>query len=506
MSDAILSLQGVSKAFFGIHALRDVSLTLGRGRVVGLVGQNGAGKSTLMNVIGGVVHPDSGGMVLDGLPYTPQSPAHASRAGIAFIHQELNLFSNLSIAENIFIDRFPQRRFGPLALVDRPAMHARTRGLLAQVDLDLAPETPVGRLSPGERQLVEVAKALQLDAPIIIFDEPTTSLTARETERLFGLIERLRQSGKSMVYISHILADVMRVADDIAVLRDGELTAFGPSREFDVSRMITLMIGRAIEQLYPERTSAPQPAVLLATRDLGARGVVTDINFALHSGEVLGLFGLMGSGRTELARILFGLDTFDAGEIRLGGQSVQRNSPRRSISLGIAFITENRREEGLLMNMQIAENIALAALPRFGATPLQFIEQERLASAATAVAGLLGIKAGSISQPAKSLSGGNQQKVVLAKWLLLEPAVFLMDEPTRGIDVAAKREIYSIIDRLAGDGSGVLFISSEIEELLAMCDRILVMSRGEIVGSFAREAFDKERILRAAFREHEVAT
>ena len=505
MSDDILSLQDISKAFFGIHALRNVSLTLGRGRVVGLIGQNGAGKSTLMNVIGGVVRPDSGGMVLDGLPYTPQSPAHASRAGIAFIHQELNLFSNLSIAENIFIDGFPSRRFGPLALVDRPAMQARARDLLAQVDLDLAPETLVERLSPGERQLVEVAKALQLDAPIIIFDEPTTSLTARETERLFGLIERLRQSGKSLIYISHILGDVMRVADDIAVLRDGELTAFGPGREFDISRMITLMIGRAIEQLYPERTSAPQPAVLLATRDLSAKGVVKNINLALHRGEVLGLFGLMGSGRTELARILFGLDTFDSGEIRLGGQPVHRNSPRRSISRRIAFITENRREEGLLMNMDIAENIALAALPKFGATPLQLIKQERLTSAATAVADLLGIKVGSISQPAKSLSGGNQQKVVLAKWLMSEPAVFLMDEPTRGIDVAAKREIYSMIDRLAGDGGAVLFISSEIEELLAMCDRILVMSRGEIVGKFTREAFDKEQILRSAFREHEVA-
>ena len=505
MTDDILSLQGISKAFFGIHALRDVSLTLGRGRVVGLIGQNGAGKSTLMNVVGGVVRPDSGGMLLGGSPYAPQTPADANRAGIAFIHQELNLFSNLSIAENIFIDGFPLRRFGPFALVDRAAMRARARDLLAQVDLDLAPETPVERLSPGERQLVEVAKALQLDAPIIIFDEPTTSLTARETERLFGLIERLRQSGKSMVYISHILRDVMRVADDIAVLRDGKLMAFGPGREFDVSRMITLMIGRTIEQLYPERTSAPQPAVLLATRNVSAKGVVKNINLALHRGEVLGLFGLMGSGRTELARILFGLDRFDSGEIRLGDEPVQRNSPRGSIGRGIAFITENRREEGLLMNMEIADNIALAALPRFGATPLQLIEQSRLTSAATAVANLLGIRAASISQQAKSLSGGNQQKVVLAKWLMSEPAVFLMDEPTRGIDVAAKHEIYSIIDRLADNGGAVLFISSEIEELLAMCDRVLVMSRGEIVGTFVREAFDKERILRAAFREQEVA-
>ena len=505
MSDAILSLERISKTFFGIHALRDVSLTVGRSRVVGLIGQNGAGKSTLMNVIGGVVQADSGEMVLDGSPYTPQNPAHASHAGVAFIHQELNLFSNLSIAENIFIDRFPHRRFGPLVLVDRPAMHGRARNLLAQVDLDLAPETLVERLSPGERQLVEVAKALHLDAPLIIFDEPTTSLTARETERLFGLIERLRRSGKSMIYISHILGEVMRVADDIAVLRDGELTAFGPVREFDVSRMITLMIGRAIEQLYPARTSVPQWPVLLSTHNLSAKGVVKDINLALHRGEVLGLFGLMGSGRTELARILFGLDMFDSGEIRLDDQPVERNSPRRSIGRGIAFITENRREEGLLMNMEIAENIALAALPKFGTTPLQFIEQERLASAAKTVADLLGIKAGSTSLPAKSLSGGNQQKVVLAKWLMSEPSIFLMDEPTRGIDVAAKHEIYTIIDRLACDGGAVLFISSEVEELLAMCDRILVMNRGEIVSKFTREEFDKERILRSAFREHEVA-
>jgi ribose transport system ATP-binding protein len=482
-----------------------VSVNLRRGRILALIGQNGAGKSTLMNIVGGVVRPDGGTMRLDGATYAPEVPGDASRSGIAFIHEELNLFSNLTIAENIFVDRFPRRRIGPVALVDRRAMHARARELLSEVNLDLPPETPLERLSPGERQLVEVAKALELDARIIIFDEPTTSLTARETDRLFALIGRLRQSGTSMIYISHILGDVMRLADDVAILRDGELVASGEKAGFDIGGMITLMVGRSIEQLYPPRRSAPGERDLLAASHLSAKGVVKDIDFAHNNGEVLGLFGLMGSGRTELARILFGLDPFDGGDIRIGAASPSRHSPRRSIRAGLAFITENRREEGLLMNMSIAENIALAALPKFAATPLQFIERERLSTAAADAAERLRIKTASVAQPAKSLSGGNQQKVVVANWLMSEPSIFIMDEPTRGIDVAAKYEIYAIIDRLAEDGGGVLFISSEIEELLAMCDRILVMSHGEIVAAFPRAAFDKERILRSAFREGEAA-
>lgn len=505
MSDPILQIADVSKAFFGIHAVQNVSLDLGCGRVLALIGQNGAGKSTLMNIVGGVVRADSGLMFLDGVAYDPHSPADASRLGIAFIHQELNLFTNLTIAENVFIDRFPQRKFGPFSLVDRAAMHRRTRELLAQVSLDLAPDTPVERLSPGERQLVEVAKALHLDARIIIFDEPTTSLTTRETRRLFDLIRRLKEAGTSIIYISHILADVMALADDIAVLRDGQLVTAGPKAGFDVGRMITLMIGRSIEQLFPPRRATPQDGILLATRDLTASGIVRNVSLMLARGEVLGLFGLMGSGRTELARMIFGLDEFDSGEIVVRDTVLERHTPQASIRNGVAFITENRREEGLLMNMTIAENMVLAALPRFGATPLRIIEQGRLAAAAATAAELLQIRAGSIDLPAKSLSGGNQQKVVIAKWLMSEPSIFIMDEPTRGIDVAAKYEIYSIIDRLAADGGGVLFISSEIEELLAMCDRILVMSKGEIVGAFARDAFDKEQILRAAFREEAAA-
>jgi ribose transport system ATP-binding protein len=501
MSEPILELDAISKAFFGIHAVRDVGLRLGRGRILALIGQNGAGKSTLMNIVGGVVRPDSGAMRLDGAPYAPHLPRDATRHGIAFIHQELNLFANLTIAENIFIDRFPRRGAGPLAVIDRRATRARTAELLREVSLDLSPDTPLERLSPGERQLVEVAKALELDAKIIIFDEPTTSLTARETERLFALIGRLRESGTSMIYISHILGDVLRLADDIAVLRDGELVAEGEKDGFDVDRMIGLMVGRSIDQLYPPRRSTPQSRELLSARGLSAKGTVENISFALREGEVLGLFGLMGSGRTELARILFGLDPFDGGEVRIGDRVVRRHLPRHAIRDGLAFITENRREEGLLMNVSIAENIALVALPKFAATPLGVVETGRLSAAASLAAERLSIKTASVAQPAKSLSGGNQQKVVIAKWLMSEPSIFIMDEPTRGIDVGAKHEIYAIIDQLAEDGGGVLFISSEIEELLAMCDRILVMSNGEIVARFDRDAFDKEHILRSAFRE-----
>jgi ribose transport system ATP-binding protein len=503
----ILSLEGIGKAFFGVPAVSDVTLAVGRGRVLGLIGQNGAGKSTLMNIIGGVLPPDAGTMRLNGAPYQPRVPADASAAGIAFIHQELNLFSNLSIADNIFIDGFPESRLGPFRAIDRKATDRRTSELLEEVGLDQAPGTLVERLSPGERQLVEVARALRADADIMIFDEPTTSLTTRETSRLFALLARLRQGGKTIVYISHILRDVLALADDIAVMRDGRLVAAAEAAGFTVARMINLMLGRDIGQLFPPRTPLGDPgsdpgAVLLSARGLTARGMVKDIDLQLRAGEVVGLFGLMGSGRTELARILFGLDPFDAGEISFGAKPAGRHTARKSIARDLAFITENRREEGLMMNLSIADNIALAALPRFGVTPARVVDQAALMAAAAAMSQALSIKSGAIDlQPAKALSGGNQQKVVIAKWLLSEPRIFMLDEPTRGIDVAAKYDIYAIVDQLAVDGGAVLFVSSELEELMAMCDRILVMSQGEIVGEFARADFQEAEIVKAAFRE-----
>ncbi len=500
---SLLELHNLTKAFFGIAAVKDVSLSINAGETLGLIGQNGAGKSTLVNIVGGVVHSDSGHMTLSEQPYTPRIPADAQHAGVAFIHQELNLFTNLTIAENIFISNFP--RMGVLRTIDRAKIKALTGELLASVGLDIPSDTYVERISPGERQLVEIAKALYQDASLIIFDEPTTSLTARETERLFAIMGQLRAQGKAIVYISHILGDVQKLSDQIAVMRDGELVACEPASALTIKRMISLMVGRSIEQLYPKRTTSPTTDPLLTAKNISASGIVEDISFTLHKGEVLGLFGLMGSGRTELARMIFGADQFESGEIVVEGELVRKPSPRSSIHNKIAFVTENRREEGLLMSIDIANNISLVSLPEFARSMLQVIDQRQMFDSARETANTLQLKSGDIrQQPVKSLSGGNQQKVVIAKWLLSRPSIFIMDEPTRGIDVGAKYEIYTIIDRLAAEGSGVLIISSELEELIGMCDRILVMSRGEIYGEFTREQFQDERILRAAFREQDL--
>lgn len=491
--------QGLTKSFFGVQVLHGIQFSLRPGQVLGLVGENGSGKSTTMNIVGGVLQPDAGRMTLNGAEYRPRGPREAEAAGIAFIHQELNLFRNLSVAENLFIAGFP-RRFAGLPFIDRAKVRARTQELLSAVDLDVAPNTPVSRLSQGERQLVEIAKALGANARIIIFDEPTTSLTTRETERLFDIIGRLKRQGIAIIYISHILGDVMRLCDDVVVLRDGHVVGGGPRADMSIERMITLMVGRTIDQMFPSRdpSATPGPAVL-DVRGLTQRGMMKDISFTLRSGEVLGLSGLMGAGRSELARALFGLDPHESGEVRIGGTAVPALSPAACMARGMAFLTEDRRAEGLMMEASIADNVALASLPQFGRTWARFIERTRLGDAVAQVSDAVRINAQDLERTlVKNLSGGNQQKAVIGKWLLHRPTVFILDEPTRGIDVGAKYEVYKIINQLAADGTGVLFISSEIEELTGMCDRILVMAHGEILGEFTRDTFDREAILRAA--------
>ena len=500
MSDLILQFKDIHKAFFGVPVLKGIDLDIERGTTVGLVGENGAGKSTLMNILGGVVPPTSGQMLLNGEAYLPHDPKVADEAGIAFIHQELNLFTNLSIAENFFINDFPTA--GRLPLLNRRDLNQRAREYLKMVDLDISPDMAVERLAPGERQLVEVAKALSMDAGIIIFDEPTTSLTARETERLFQLIGRLHDDDKTILYISHILGDVMQLSDAIAVLRDGSLVTHGPKEEFTVDRMISSMVGRDIENLYPERSAPPTEDLMLEVRNLSKSGISHEINLQLHKGEVLGVFGLMGSGRSELAQIIFGLEDFDEGEVLIDGQPVKQLSPGHNIRRGMAFVTENRREEGLLMEAMVSDNLSLAALPDYTSRFVKRIKSSEVAKAVKETVEVLSIKVNdAFRSEAKGLSGGNQQKVVLGKWLMTQPSILIIDEPTRGVDVGAKFEIYEIIDQIASRGTAVLFISSEIEELTGMCDRILVMGQGEILGSFDRTEFDQEAILRTAFRE-----
>jgi ABC-type sugar transport system ATPase subunit len=498
----LLELVGIEKGFFGVPVLKGVSLSLGAGRVLGLVGENGAGKSTLLNVLGGVLAPEKGSMRLAGEPYAPASPSEATGRGVAFVHQELNLFPNLSVAENVFLHALPRR--GPL--VDRARLESRTRHLLGEVGLDVPPAALVEDLAPGERQLVEIVKALALEARVVTLDEPTTSLSAPEAERLFAIVGRLRAQGLGVIYVSHALGDVRRLADDILVLRDGAVVGQGPGAEFDEARLVSLMVGREIETVFPARRRAPTGEVALEARGASSGGRARNLGFTLHRGEVLGLAGLMGAGRTEALRALFGLDTLEGGEVLVAGRTLAP-SPRCAIARGLAFVTEDRRQDGLLLDASVADNLALVALPSLASRGLLPPERVRDAVAAQAEAVRLESATG-LSAPARSLSGGNQQKVVLGKWLMAKPGVFLLDEPTRGIDVGAKQQVYRLIADLADAGAAVLVASSEIEELLGLCDRILVLRRGEIVARFARPGLgpregetaglDREAILRAA--------
>ncbi|MEM8552613.1 MAG: sugar ABC transporter ATP-binding protein [Pseudomonadota bacterium] len=494
---ALLSFNRISKTFFGVHAVEDVSFDVPEGAVLGLIGENGAGKSTLMNMVGGVVQPTSGQMLWHGKPYSPRNAAEAAEAGIAFIHQELNLFFNLSVAENLFVDGFPTR----MGLIDRRAIRTRTEEILKALELDVPPDALIADLSPGERQLVEIAKALHREAELIIFDEPTTSLTPRETARLFDVIARLTAQGRTVIYISHVLGDVAKLCDRVAVLRDGELVAAGPAGEFDVPRMITAMIGRELSGLFPPRSAKPTSTVGLSVSGVSQPGVVENISFQIRQGEIFGIFGLMGSGRTEFARILFGIDGAERGSMEVAGTPLS-GGPKARIDAGLAFVTEDRRAEGLLMESPIEDNVSLVSIERFGAPPFSLIDAGTLSEEARHMADRVRLKAGNIArQPAKSLSGGNQQKVVIGKWLMRAPKVFVLDEPTRGVDVGAKYEIYALADKLAAEGTAVLFISSEIEELMGVCDRIAVMSQGEIVGTFDTPPFDDKAILATAFRQ-----
>lgn len=497
----IAKFEHIYKTFFGIHALKDVNMEVYEGEILGLVGENGAGKSTLMNVLAGVHIPEEGRLFLDGKPFAPQKAMDSIDAGVAFIHQELNLFANLSISENFYIGNFPKSKSG---MINKRLINQQTVQLLKKVGLDMSPNTQVGKMTQGEKQLVEIAKALAMDARIIIFDEPTTSLTVRETENLFGLIEQLKKEGKTIIYISHILDDIKRLTDRVAVLRDGQMIHIAPTEEMEVLDMIFHMVGRDIENMYPEKTNTITKETLLSVKGLNKKGISKNIDFNVYAGEVLGFFGLMGSGRSEMMNIIFGLDEMEQGEIHIKDKLIKKPSPKTMLENGIAFVTENRREEGLLMEDTIENNLSLVSLEKYQSAPMRLLSKKGILDDCESVSSALSIKCVSVNKStAKSLSGGNQQKVVIGKWMLSNPDIFVLDEPTRGIDVGAKFEIYSVINDLACKKSGVVVISSEIEELMGICDRIIIMNMGEIVGEVARAEFNKESIIRSAFRQGE---
>ncbi len=495
----LLEMRGISKRFGGTQALDQVDFSLDRGEVVGLLGENGAGKSTLIKILAGVHRMDQGAIFIDGKPVTLQTPQDAQRLGIAVIYQELNLTPNQTVAENVFLHH-PQRMngiLGKIGIIDHRRRERETAALLAQLGITgLDIRRKVGELSVAFQQLTEIAKALALEARLIVMDEPTSALPDEEVEHLFEIIRRLRERGLGVVFVSHRLNEVRAICDRIVVLRDGKNAGALPVNEASDDRIIAMMVGRSIDNLYPKRPATPGD-VVLEVQGLTRRGIIEDISFHLRAGEVVGLAGLVGSGRTEVARAIFGADRIDKGTIRLNGTPVRIRSPQDARNLGIGYVPEDRKVQGLVPGMTVRDNITLAVLRQL-ARAGHVVDRSVLEGVARRYVHELHLRPPRTDLPVGSLSGGNQQKVVLAKWLAVDLKVLLLDEPTRGIDVGAKAEIHGLIDELAHRGMAILLISSELPEVLAMSDRILVMSEGRLVGELSREEATQERILALA--------
>ncbi len=497
----MLTIQSVSKHFPGVRALHDVSFEVARGEVHALIGENGAGKSTLMKILSGVYTDYEGAFFLDDQPLSLGGPRDAQLRGIAIIHQELNLIPELTVAENIFLGREPRTSAG---LLDVSRMEREANALLGRLNLAIPPNRPVKWLRVGEQQLVEVAKALSLDARLLILDEPTSALSQAEIDRLFAVIASLKEHGVTMIYISHKFDEIFRIADRVTVLRDGEWIGTLSIDESDQQGLIRMMVGRSLSDLYPKEVATVGDEALrvehlqLLPDSQGDGRTLSDISFTLRRGEILGIAGLMGAGRTELLETLFGVypERRVRGRIEIAGQARRLGSPAAAIRAGLAFVTEDRKSQSLILKLSVAHNLTLAALNRF--LRLNIVRQREENDAVGRSIEQLRIKTPSPSIDVDKLSGGNQQKVALAKCLLTRPQVLLLDEPTRGIDIGAKAEIYGLISRLAQDGAAIVIASSELLELLAMCDRILVLCEGKLTAELTRDEATQERIMEAA--------
>jgi len=495
MLTPVLEARGIDKRFPGVHALDAVSLTVYPGEVLALLGENGAGKSTLMKILAGALQPDAGEILIEGQPVAITSPRQAQDLGIGIIYQELSLVDSLSVGENIFLGNLPHRS-GMAWRVDWPEVWRRTEGLLARVGCHhVRPRTPLRRLSVAQKQMVEIARALARNVRVLILDEPTSSLTEQESATLFGIIGGLRERGVGIVYISHRLEEVFRVAQRVTVFRDGGLVGTLPVVDASQDGLVRMMVGRDLSQLFAQARPAAGP-VRLEVRGLVRRGVLHGIDFAVRGGEVVGLAGLVGAGRTELARCLFGADPYDAGEVLIDGQPARIRSPREAVRRGLGLVPEDRKLQALILRMAVRENITLPVLDRFG-SPI-FPSRARERALAGGFIESMRIRTPSAEQRVGALSGGNQQKVVIARWLATNPKVLILDEPTRGIDVGAKAEVHALIARLAEDGVAILMISSELPEILGMSHRVLVMREGRIVADLPRVEATEEGIMAAA--------
>ncbi|HKJ63594.1 MAG TPA: sugar ABC transporter ATP-binding protein [Hyphomicrobiales bacterium] len=489
-----LRLSGVTKVYPGVIALQDVDLSISGGEVVGLIGENGAGKSTLMKVLGGAIAPDRGTIEIDGEQLTELTTVEATERGIAFVHQELNHFTNLDVAGNILLGR--EITTGPLKVLDTRTMAQRVQPILDMLGTRFGPHDSVADLSLAEQQLLEIARALSMNARLVILDEPTSSLTLSETQRLLDIVRQLKSQGVAILFISHRLAEVEEIADRVVVLRDGRNVGELTGDAIEKNRMVSMMIGRDIEQFYEKydhRASVPA----LEFRGVKTRAFPDEaVNLIVRAGEILGLAGLVGAGRTELACAAFGVDPMLGGEVILYGEPLPASSVAASLERGLCLVPENRKEEGLFLDFEIANNIALPNLPalsRFGV-----VDRRREWELAEASQKQLAIKVVDLSRAVAELSGGNQQKVVLAKWLAMNPKVVILDEPTRGIDVGAKAEVYQLMQALAKQGVGILMISSDMEEVIGVSDRVAVMCKGKIAGTLNADELTEENILRLA--------
>ena len=488
----VFRLRDATKRFGGVTAVEEVTFDLRSGEVHALMGENGAGKSTLMKIVHGLYPPDEGTLEVDGEVVEFSTPRDAEAAGIAMIPQELDLFPELTIAENLFVGRRrPRTRWGTL---DQNAMRAEARQRLRSLGVELDVTAALKRLSAANQQIVAIARALVGEAKAVVMDEPTASLTEREVQQLFKIISELTSSGVGVVYISHRMDEIFKISDRVTVLRDGRHISTAPASELDAEELVRLMVGRPLNELFT-RTPHDLEEIGLEVRGLSRSGEFEDVGFVLRRGEILGLAGLVGAGRSELAQTIFGIRVPEAGEIRIDGEEVTIRSPHAAMERGIFYVPEERRSQGLILPFSIKNNITLSILDRisrFGFVPRS--EQQT----ADRFAEGLSIRGASITDPVSRLSGGNQQKVVLAKSLAREPSILLLDEPTRGVDVGAKSEIYRLIDGLANEGKAILLISSELEEVLSMSDRILVMREGSLTGEFKREEATQENVMTAA--------
>ncbi|WP_435104639.1 sugar ABC transporter ATP-binding protein [Arhodomonas sp. AD133] len=491
----MLEVRAVTKRYPGVVALDGVDLDVRAGEVHALIGENGAGKSTLVRILGGVHPPDRGTLTLDGRAYTPASPQQALASGIRVVHQELSGLPNLSVAENLFLDRLPRRG----GIVQRRELNRSARRLLDRVGLDVDPRTPMERLSLAQTQLVEIARALSTDARIVIFDEPTATLTVPEKERLLGLVRGLRERGVAVIYISHHLEEIFSVCDRATVLRNGTTVGTRDVDKLTTAEVVRMMVGRDLANHHPFPDDVIPGEVLLEVDDLHVPALGRRVSFTVRAGEIVGMAGLVGAGRTETVRAVFGADGPSSGTVRMHGRPVRIRDPRDAVRAGISLATEDRKQQGLVLEMGCDVNVSLATLSRVTRRGLLQRRKERRET--TEIANRMRVKVGAIGTAVGTLSGGNQQKVVLGRWLYRESDVLIVDEPTRGIDIGARHEIYGLLGALARQGKAIVMVSSDLSELMGMCHRILVFSRGRIAANVPRTEFDQEGILTHAYAE-----